>query len=217
MLYSLLRSRAEVRVLGVVLFCDGLHLREVARRAGVFPAEAKRELDALQSMGVLRKDVRGNQVLFSANSSCTFLRELRGLYEKTEGFHAILRKAVAGLDGVSYAFMFGSAAGGKMRANSDLDLLVVGSVNDDILAASVLKAQRKCGREINYILWSDKDFGRKLREKGAFITSVAEGPRLWLAGDEHGFEGIAAEALGGKGAARRKTRTIPLRKCGEGP
>ncbi|MFH1107535.1 MAG: nucleotidyltransferase domain-containing protein [Candidatus Micrarchaeota archaeon] len=198
MLYSLLRSNAEVRVLGVVLFFDGLHLREIARRAGVSPAEAKRELDILREIGLLACERRGNQSLYSANRSCPFLPELRGLYQKTEGFHAVLRGAIAKLDGVSYAFVFGSAAGGKMLEKSDVDVLVVGPVADDELAHAILKAQRKCGREINYILWSDNDFGRKLRERGSFIASVLGGPRLWLAGDEHGFEGIAPKALRGK-------------------
>ncbi|MFH1200372.1 MAG: nucleotidyltransferase domain-containing protein [Candidatus Micrarchaeota archaeon] len=206
MLYSLMRSQAEVRVLGVVLFSDGLHLREIARRARVSPAEAKRELDILLSIGLLYRETRGNQTLFSANQSCPFLPELKSLYQKTEGFHAVLRKAFSGLGGVSYAFIYGSAAGGKMRANSDVDLLVVGAVAEEALSSAVLKAQRKCGCEINYILWSDNDLGRKLREGGAFVTSILENPRQWLAGDEPGFEGIAFEALRGKGAARRKAR-----------
>ena len=190
MLYSLLRSRAEVRVLGVVLFSDGLHLREIARRAGVSPAEAKRELDVLHEIGLLSSERRGNQALFSVNPSCPFLPELKSLYQKTEGFHAILRKAFAGLDGVSYAFIFGSAAGGKMREKSDVDVLVVGPVAEEKLASAVLEAQRKCGCEINYILWGVNDLRRKLEENASFIQSVLKGKRLWLAGDENGFAGL---------------------------
>lgn len=37
----LLRSTAEAKVNRVVLFSDGLHLREIARRAGISSFEAK--------------------------------------------------------------------------------------------------------------------------------------------------------------------------------
>ncbi len=66
-------------------------------------------------------------------------------------------------------------------------MLVVGEVDDGLLASAVLKAQRKYGSEINYILWSDNDLRRKRREKGAFIKTIVAKPKLWLKGDKHGF------------------------------
>lgn len=190
MLYSLLRSKAEVRVLGVVLFNGGLHLREIARRAGVSAPEAKRELDILERSGVLLKEKRGNQTIISLNPSCPFLPELMSLFSKTEGFHTIIRRAVEGIPGVSFAFIFGSAASGKAREKSDIDVLIIGSVGEELLASALLKAQRKCGSDINYILWSGNDFRRKLREKSAFVVSLLKNPRLWLYGDENEFSKI---------------------------
>ncbi|MCK4319010.1 hypothetical protein KAW38_00370 [Candidatus Micrarchaeota archaeon] len=85
MLERLLRSKAEVSILGIVLFQEGLYLREIARMASLSPSEAKKELDNLVSLGVLRKKRHGNQVFFSLNANCPFLDELKGLYLKTEG------------------------------------------------------------------------------------------------------------------------------------
>ena len=48
MLNLILRSKAEVKVLSVILFQDGLHLREIARQANISPFEARREILILQ-------------------------------------------------------------------------------------------------------------------------------------------------------------------------
>ena len=56
MLETLLYSKAEVDVLGIVLFEDGLHLREIARRAKRPAPQAMRELNRLVRAGLLRHD-----------------------------------------------------------------------------------------------------------------------------------------------------------------
>lgn len=203
MLEKLLRSRAEVAVLGIALFSDNLHLREIARRAGVSPYEAKRELDALVKIGLLSKSEKGNMLIFYQNRSCPFFLELRGLYLKTEGAIPLLQKALAGLSAVRYAFIYGSFASGRFTEKSDIDLFVIGKIRQEALDRICFDVQNKTGREINYILWDEADFAKKIREGGAFVSSLLEKEKLWLKGDENGFERDATEARDSKGRARQ--------------
>jgi len=80
MLERLFRSKAEVGVLKVVLFTEGLHLREIARRAGIPSSHAKRELDNLAGLGLLFTERKGNLVLFYTDRRCPFLEDLRNLF-----------------------------------------------------------------------------------------------------------------------------------------
>ena len=187
MLEKLLRSKAEVKVLGIVLFEDGLHLREIARRAGVSPYEGKRELDNLVGIGVLEAERRGKQVFFSQNTSCPFFSELKMLYSKTEGISKDLRDALLDIRGVKYAFIFGSAASGKERAKSDIDLIIIGDMDEEAMAENMLKLQNKMSREINYITWTEKDFKQKAREESKFLGNLLKKDRIWLKGDENEF------------------------------
>ena len=82
MLERLFRSKAEVSVLGVVLFSESLHLREIARRAGISSSEAKKELDNLVDLGLLFTERKGNLVLFYSDRRCTFLEDLRNVFLK---------------------------------------------------------------------------------------------------------------------------------------
>lgn len=190
MLEKLLRSGAEVKLLGVVLFNDGLHLREIARRADIFVSEAKKELDTLVSLGVLGVQRKGRMAFYYANVACPFLKDLRRLYLVTEGFVPMLKKALSGINGIGFAFVYGSIAAGDFREKSDVDVLVVGSAGEDAVSEAILSVQKKTGREINFVLWTKRDFSKKLKERGSFINSLIKGRKIWLMGDGSEFAGI---------------------------
>jgi uncharacterized protein len=194
MLEKLLRSKAEVAVLGIALFSDGLHLREIARRAGISPPEAKRELDSLVGLGALAKAAKGNMSIYTMNPACPFINELKGLYLKTEGPIPLLKKELSKLEGLRYAFIYGSFASGDFSERSDIDLFLAGEVEAGEADKACFDVQKKTLREINYILWSEADLKKKLKEGGAFVSSLAKKGKIWLVGDADGFERIAEKA-----------------------
>jgi predicted nucleotidyltransferase len=192
MLEKLLRSNAEVKVLGVVLFSDGLHLREIARRAGVSSSEAKRELGILASAGVLRAEKKGNLSLFYLEESCPFLQELKGLYSKTEGVFAQLKKALEKIKGIEYAFVYGSFARGEYGEKSDVDLMVVGKPGMDVLHRGIMGAEGKLGREVNYSVYPSEEFHRKATLSG-FLREIIAGKKIFVVGLEDEFKRTAAK------------------------
>ncbi len=196
MLERLLHSTTSAPVMGIAIFSNGLHLREIARRAKVTPPDAKRELDNLAALGIIRCERRGNQSVFYINESCPFLPELRGLYMKTEGVLEMLRSALAGLEGITYAFVYGSIAKGEYREKSDVDVLIVGSIDDDLLSKAILRAQKPAGREINYTLWSMSELRNKLSGHETFIKLVIRGKKVWLMGDEREFARLVKKTHG---------------------
>lgn len=197
MLEKLFRSRAEVAVLGIVLFTDGLHLREIARRAGVSPYGAKRELDNLVHVGILHSEKRGNQVLFSASPSCSFIDDLRNLFRKTEGLVSAIRAEVGKLGGIKYCFVYGSTATGRATDKSDIDLLIIGEAEESAIDRAILGLQKKSRREINFVFWSEKDFGRRLKQRSSFLGNITKRKYIWIAGDEDEFVRLAEKAFGG--------------------
>ena len=54
----------------------------------------QRELSVLTSAGLIRREVRGRQVYFTANPDAPVYPELRGLLEKTAGLADLLRAAL---------------------------------------------------------------------------------------------------------------------------
>jgi len=187
MLERIIRSTAAVKVMGVSLFTEGLHLREISRIAGVSPSEAKRELDNLSSLGVLNLRRIGNASIYSPNSGCPFLQDMKNLYLKTEGVASQIKKEIDSLGGVKYSFIFGSMARGSEKSSSDIDLIVIGDVDDGLVSEKLFKIQKSVGREINFIIWSNKDFLEKIKKRSPFLFNISKNKRIWIAGDENEF------------------------------
>lgn len=88
------------------------HVRELARLTGVSPGTLHRELTALESLGVLRRNAVGRQVFFTANRGCPVFEELAGLLRKTAGLAGATREGrarAAGLAAKEIEFRRGGA------------------------------------------------------------------------------------------------------------
>ena len=141
------------RVLKLLLKHPGeaLHGREIARRTGLPAGTLNRELALLAEAGVLRREPRGNQQLYSVDTSCLIYDELASILEKTSDARERKRKVQPVLHEARAAYragapkldipkrklaalcrkyrirklsIFGSAARGEATADSDVDLMV---------------------------------------------------------------------------------------------
>jgi DNA-binding transcriptional ArsR family regulator len=60
-----------------------LHGREIARRTGLPAGTLTRELKRLAEAGLLKREKRGNQILYCANRNCPIYTELASILRKT--------------------------------------------------------------------------------------------------------------------------------------
>jgi len=186
MLEKLFKSRTLVSVLSSLLTSDSLHVRELARRAKTGPTNVKRELEILHSLNLASETRKGNLSLWSINKSSPIHQDIRNLFFKTElagnYLSEILRKF-----NPKYAFIFGSFAKGTEKEGSDIDLFLVGKIDEDELIPTIAKAQQELNREINYVLWSEPEFLNRQRGGHSLISEVSRNPTIWLHGNESEF------------------------------
>src|SRR5688500_17616162 len=85
------------RVLGLLLLRpdEALHGREIARRTGLPAGTLTRELKRLTDVGLLKREKRGNQQVYSADTSCPVFHEVSGILRKTSGLADGLAEARA--------------------------------------------------------------------------------------------------------------------------
>jgi len=184
-LASLLFKDYRRRVLGLLLLHpeQAYHVREVARLTGTVAGTLHKELARLFEAGVLLKEVRGNQVLYSANRDCPIFPELASILRKTSGMVEVLADALAPLhEHIDIAFVFGSMASGKENSGSDVDLLLVGDVSYSEVVRALYPAQETLGREINPKLFNDKEWQQMLQNKDAFVKELLAKPKLFVVG-----------------------------------
>lgn len=82
------------------------------------------------------------------------------------------------------AFIYGSVAKNREDARSDIDLMIIGDVNQEGLHAAVSAAEAELGREVNYSIFDLEDWKGQLAARKAFVTDMAAGPKIFLVGDE---------------------------------
>lgn len=184
-LASLLFKDYRRRVLGLLLLHpeDAYHVREIARLTGTVAGTLHKELTTLSEAGVLRKEARGNQVLYSANRDCPIYSELASILRKTSGLVDVLADALAPLsDQIQVAFVFGSMASGKETSGSDVDLLIVGDAGYSDVVKVLYPAQETLGREINPKLFSEREWETMLMNKDGFIKELLVKPKLFVMG-----------------------------------
>jgi len=160
------------------------YLREVARRTDRAPSTVQAELASLEQAGILTKAVSGNRTYYQANTGCAIYPELSRIVLKTVGLVDVLRQYLAPLSGgISVAFVYGSMASSEAGPQSDVDLLIVGEVDEIKLHSAITEAEGELGRAVNYTVLDKAEFRRRRTEEGGFMSRVLSGPRLAVLGD----------------------------------
>ena len=186
MLEHIFTSRTRVKILSLLMFHpdEEYHLREIARLTHTSPIYTSKELDKLTQINLVTSVRKANLHLYSINSSCVFLHELRQIFLKTDFFGELIRKK---LYGATYCFIYGSFAHGTETKSSDIDLFIVSEMKEDDFLSIIQELEKKIGREINYVLWNEQTFLQ--RAKGHhLLKSIKKSNIIMLIGDEHEFK-----------------------------
>ena len=190
MLEKLFTSKTRTRILELLIFNSDreLHLRGISREVKITPIYVRKELQNLKELNLVLESKKGNLSLFQINKSSPIFTELKNLFMKTEYFGELIKKSLKRLK-IDFAFIFGSFAKGIESKESDIDLFVVGDVNENDLLKIIQKTEKQSGREINYILWK-KAVLMKRAKKHHLLNEIAKNPIMMLVGGENEFRKI---------------------------
>jgi predicted nucleotidyltransferase len=183
-------SRIRAKILGWLFTHsdESFFVRQMALILKEDPTNLSREMAKLEELGILRSKRNGNLKHFQANQECPFFEELKGLVLKTSGVAGRIRASLERLAGIEFAFIYGSYAKGEEKADSDVDLLIIGDVDMDRLDSILEKLEKMLGREINYVLYSRKEFRAKKKAKDGFLMDVLSDKKIMVVGTENGLE-----------------------------
>lgn len=163
------------------------YIRELSKNLKIPYGMLYKEEKNLVSLGIVNEEKRGKVTLVSVNRSLPYFTELKELLTKTVGLGDLIREVLLGLKGILYALVYGSFASGEETESSDVDLLIVGSVKEEDVLKAISQIERKLGREVNYILWSEKEFAKRVKSEHHLLTDIVSKPIIMLIGEEDEF------------------------------
>ena len=179
-----LRSKARQRLLAYYFAnpTARLHLRDLAGRLNIDASNLSKELARLEREGLFLSDVRGRQKYFQLNRQYPLFAEVRSIVSKTIGASSLIAQSLKKIEGIEEAYLYGSFASNQQDAASDIDVLVIGTPRDEVLAEAVRKIERQLGREVSYTILTRKEFDSRRGRKDAFLENVWHNKRVPLIG-----------------------------------
>ena len=192
MLERIVGSKGRVALLRALFDgrCQSVHIRELARKAELSAPSLMREAKNLVNMGLLKEVRDGNRVDYSANSDSPLYAPLLSLVEKTSGPIALLKDAFAE-SAADFVFVYGSRARGTERADSDIDLFVIGNEGLRKVSSRVASVAERIDAEVNPYVISLAELKRRLAAGDHFLNEVVSSPKIFLKGDANGLAGLA--------------------------
>ena len=178
------KVRAEVFRLLFGLNDDALHVRGIERRTGFAIGTIQTEMKKLHRLDLVLKKRDGNRLYYRANQNHPVFSEIQALVIKTVGLLDVLKSALADEKEIRVAFVFGSIARGSEKADSDIDLMVIGNIGLRTLTRLLRGLAEKLGREINPYILSSKEFNLRKSENEHFVTQVLKDSKLFIIGEE---------------------------------
>ena len=163
----------------------GFGQRELAAEAGIDPGNVARLLKRWTAAGLLQRRQQDGLPRYYASTDPS-LAPLAALMQQDSRLVRVLREVLQGLAGVKVAVVFGSVARGEARADSDVDVLVLGSVSELKANAALKPAGRELGRPVHASAFTIADFKNQLRSDEGFAQGIAQGPRVPVIGSRPG-------------------------------
>lgn len=157
-------------------------LTDLAQRFGVSRSTAMREANHFVAAGLAAERRQGNLRFVRARNDNVVAGPLAELLALTYGPPAVLSELLASIPGVEEAYVYGSWAaryrgeGGDVPR--DVDVLVIGDVDDDELFDVARSAERTLGREVNIRRVSPQAWHAPGSDP--FMTSVRSHPLVKL-------------------------------------
>ncbi|MDP2865733.1 MAG: nucleotidyltransferase domain-containing protein [Elusimicrobiota bacterium] len=180
-------SKSKARRALVALFFTNPDLeyfsRQLERLSGISVGNLQKELVKMETADLLISRRLGNLKLYKLNTRHPLYPELKSVVAKTVGIEGLIRAELLTLKGIKTACIYGSFARGGEKAASDIDLLILGDVEEKPLIRAIKSLEDKLQREINYTLYQPAVWQKRKTAKDSFVMEVLRQPIIALLGE----------------------------------
>lgn len=155
-----------------------LRVSELLAISGSGHGATQKHIQKFVEAGVLLEHRQGNQRYLRINQEFPFFDELRSICIKSFGLTETLAQALEPLRSqITEAFVFGSVASQTDRADSDIDLMVIGFVPLLDLMEVIASLEFKIGRQIHVNLHDEQQW-LQLSKQDPLIKNILQSPTI---------------------------------------
>jgi predicted nucleotidyltransferase len=181
MIEYLVTSKTMRKLLSLFLTHPGekFYARQLERLLDEPVSAVRRELNKLEKPGFLLSKHEIPVKYYWVNTRHPVYEEMKGLVLKTQAMGDYLRTLIKDTKGIVAAFIYGSVAKGEENSRSDIDLMVIGSIDPGFLHKKIVKIEHAIKRVIQYSLMRETEFRQR---DDRFINRVVGDKKIFLIG-----------------------------------
>lgn len=187
MLNDLLVSTVRVKILRLFFTAGAAefyHVREITRRVGTEINAVRRELTRLTRAGILKKEPRGNRLYYRLRQANPYFSNLYDLVNKDSGLSKAIIENLDRLGLIKLVILSKAYLWGRRAAANQVDLLLVGKINLEVLAKIIKEEEAAHSREVNYTVLTEDEFEFRKKRQDPFLLNILLEPRILVFGDE---------------------------------
>ena len=140
------KNRAELLGLFFTNPDRSFYMQEIGRILNKKPGYFQKTINNMEEEGVLVSEHKANARYFKVNKKYHLYPELKSIVFKTVGVAGSLRESLKQIKNIKFSFIYGSYAKSAENYLSDIDLVVIGSIDEDALIKELDKMEKKIGR-----------------------------------------------------------------------
>lgn len=188
-LESIFISKVRLKVLKYFLLNPEIeiHLRGAVREFQEEINAVRRELTRLEAAKIVKVQNKGNRKYFELNGEHPFVGDLMSMFHKSYGLGATIIDNSKKMGDVEFAFLTPAFTKNSYYGNQVVDLVVVGTIDLNVLEEVVQKAQKDLNKEIHYMVLKSSEFQLRKRRKDPFISDLMIQDLIMLIGNIEDF------------------------------
>ncbi len=178
MLEQLFGSRTRVKLLRLFLTNPAVpfYVREISRKVGEQLNSVRRELANLARLGIVIATSEHDKKFYQLNNSFVLAPELKAVLLKSQLLmEQDLIKKIQESGKVKYLALTGMFTNAKQ---AQTDILIVGKVERNLLVKAIERFQREVGKEVNYTLFSLREYNERRGVGDKFLLSILNSPQM---------------------------------------
>ncbi|MBT3393607.1 MAG: hypothetical protein HN411_00660 [Waddliaceae bacterium] len=188
---KLFSSAALAEILGLFFMNpeEEFYQSIIVKRSGKALMQVQRNLKRLEEAGLITSERKGHMIYYKADRMHPAFEDLKSIFLKTILVGDYLKEALQAFEKkINFAFIYGSVASHKENVGSDIDLFIIGELAMRELSNVIVPFSKKIKREMNVMIFRDKEFKERVAKKENFFVEVIKKPKIWLIGGQNGFK-----------------------------
>lgn len=172
MLSEMLRSKSDIKLLDFFLARPGEKFSQSQIKAGISTGAVNSSLENLVKKNLINSQKIGNRLVFWLNSGNPTVCGLKQLVNPSHPAITKLKDFILENNRVAKIAVFGSYARGEDLKNSDIDVLVVGDIDEEKVQKTAMNISKKYEKTISLTIRTPEQYSEMPEKEKEFYSKI---------------------------------------------